>query len=67
MIERSGRYPLDLAVAGDSGYVWTVDSDGSVIRINPNVGLAVAEIRPGSTIQTAIGIGAGYVWVAIQE
>jgi DNA-binding SARP family transcriptional activator/streptogramin lyase len=67
VIERSGRYPLDLAVAGDKGYVWTVDSKGAVIRINPNVELAVAEIRPGSTIQTAIAIGANYVWVAIQE
>jgi DNA-binding SARP family transcriptional activator/DNA-binding beta-propeller fold protein YncE len=67
VIEHSGRYPLDLVVADARGYVWTVDSNGAIIRINPNIGLAVDEIRPGSTIQTAIAVGAGRVWVAIQE
>jgi len=63
---QAGRYPLDLAV-DDSGYVWAVDSTGAVIRVNPNIELAVAEIRPAPTIQSGIAVGAGSVWVAVQD
>jgi DNA-binding SARP family transcriptional activator/DNA-binding beta-propeller fold protein YncE len=65
-IEDAGRYPLDLAVE-DNGYVWVVDSTGAVIRINPNIELAAAEIRPVPAIEAAIAVGGGFVWIAVQD
>jgi DNA-binding SARP family transcriptional activator/streptogramin lyase len=66
-IEGAGRHPLDVAVADDTGHVWAVDSTGAVIRINPNVELAVEQIRTAADIQSAIAVGAGSVWIAVPE
>jgi streptogramin lyase len=65
-IEDAGRYPLDLAVE-DNGYVWVVDSTGAVIRINPDIELAAAEIRAAPAIEAAIAVGAGLVWIGVQD
>jgi DNA-binding SARP family transcriptional activator/streptogramin lyase len=67
IFERAGRNPLDLAVAEDTGHVWAVDSTGAVIRINPNIELAVKQIRTAADIHSAIAIAAGEVWVAVPE
>jgi DNA-binding SARP family transcriptional activator/DNA-binding beta-propeller fold protein YncE len=73
IIEGAGRHPLDLAVAEETGDVWAVDSTGAVIRINPNIELAVEQIRTAADIHsaTAIGaglaVGAGLVWIAVPE
>jgi YVTN family beta-propeller protein len=67
IIRRTGRYPLDLAVAEETGFVWVVDSTGAVIRINPDIELAVSEIRTAPTISSSIAVGAGSAWVAVQE
>ena len=67
VIQRTGRYPLDLAVADGSEYVWAVDLTGAVIRINPNIELAVASIRTAPTIRSAVAVGAGAVWVGVQD
>jgi YVTN family beta-propeller protein len=67
IIPRAGRYPLDLAVADGSEYVWAVDLTGAVARINPNIGLTVARIRTAPTIRSALAVGAGVVWVAVQD
>jgi DNA-binding beta-propeller fold protein YncE len=65
----AGRYPLDLAVAERGDAVWVVDITGTVLRINPNIGLVVdvAEIRPAPTIRSALAVGSGAVWVAVQD
>lgn len=67
IIEGAGRHPLDLAVAEETGHVWAVDSTGAVIRINPNIELAVEQIRTAADIHSAIAVGAGSVWVAVPE
>lgn len=63
----AGRYPLDLAVAERGDTVWAVDSTGAVIRLNPNIDLAVAKIRTASTIESSLAVGGGAVWVAVQD
>jgi YVTN family beta-propeller protein len=67
IIRDAGRYPLDLAVSDERGYVWAVDSTGAVVRINPNIELTAAEIRTAPTIQSAIAVGAGFVWITVQD
>jgi YVTN family beta-propeller protein len=67
IIQGTGRYPLDLAVAEGNGYVWAVDSTGAVIRINPSIELAAAKIRTAPSIQSGIALGADSVWVAVQD
>ena len=67
IIEGTGRHPLDLAVAEETGHVWAVDSTGAVIRINPNIELAVEQIRTAADIHSAITVGAGFVWIAVPE
>jgi streptogramin lyase len=67
IIQRTGRYPLDLAVADGSEDVWAVDLTGAVIRINPNIGLGIARIRTAPARRSAIAVGAGAVWIAVQE
>ena len=61
------RYPLDLAVAERSEAAWVVDSTGALVRINPDIELAVAKIRTASTIHSALAVGGGSVWVAVQD
>ena len=63
----AGRYPLDLAVAERGDTVWAVDTAGAVIRVNPNIDLAVAKIRTASTIRSSLAVGGGAVWVAVQD
>jgi DNA-binding SARP family transcriptional activator len=67
IIPGTGRYPLDLAVADRSDYVWAVDSTGGLLRINPTIDLVVAEIRTAPTRQSAIAVGAGAVWIVVQD
>ena len=67
IIPNAGRHPLDLAVDDTTESIWAVDSTGAVVRVNPNIELTVAEIRTAATIQSAIAVGGGAVWVAVQE
>ena len=61
------RYPLDLAVAERREEAWVVDSTGALVRVNPDIDLAVARIRTTSTIHSALAVGGGSVWVAVQD
>ena len=61
------RYPLDLAVAERREEAWVVDSTGALVRVNPDIDLAVARIRTASTIHSALAVGGGSVWVAVQD
>jgi hypothetical protein len=61
------RFPLDLAVAERSEAAWAVDSTGALVRVNPQIELAVEKIRTASTIHSAVAVGGGAVWVAIQD
>jgi YVTN family beta-propeller protein len=65
----AGRDPIDLAVAERGDAVWVVDVTGTVLRINPEISLAVAtaEIRPTPTTRSALAVGSGAVWVAVQD
>ena len=62
-----GRFPLDLAVADNGDAVWVVDSTGAIVKLNPDIGLAVAKVRPAATIRSALAVGGGAVWVAVQD
>jgi DNA-binding SARP family transcriptional activator/DNA-binding beta-propeller fold protein YncE len=64
---RVGRYPLDLAVAGQGAAAWVVDLAGSVLQLNPEIDLAVAKIRTAPTPHSAITVVSGSVWVAVQD
>jgi hypothetical protein len=46
---------------------WATDSTGSLLRVNPDIDLTVARIRTASTIYSALAVGGGGVWVAVQE
>jgi streptogramin lyase len=61
------RYPLDLAVAERREEAWVVDSTGALVRVNPDIDLAVARIRTASTIHSALAVGGDSVWVAVQD
>ena len=61
------RYPLDLAVAQQREEAWFVDSTGALVRVNPDIDLAVARIRTASTIHSALAVGGGSIWVAVQD
>jgi YVTN family beta-propeller protein len=63
----AGRYPLDLAVGERGETVWAVDATGAVVRLNPNIDLAVAKIRTAPTIRSSLAVGGGAVWVAVQD
>jgi DNA-binding SARP family transcriptional activator/streptogramin lyase len=66
-IPLNARYPLDLAVAERREEAWVVDSTGALVRVNPDIELAVAKIRTTSTIHSALAVGGGSVWVAAQD
>jgi DNA-binding SARP family transcriptional activator/streptogramin lyase len=57
--------PLDLTV-GD-GAVWAVDTDGAVLRIDPATARTVMQTPTAPTIRSALAVGSGDVWIAIQE
>jgi streptogramin lyase len=65
----AGRDPLDLAVAERGDSVWVIDITGTVFRINPAIALpvAAAKIRPEATIRSALAVGSGAIWVAVQD
>jgi len=58
-------YPLDLAFG--AGRLWTVDVRGGLYRIDPGVPSAVkvAQLRP--TIRSALAVGGGKVWIAVEN
>ena len=58
-------FPLDVTVGHHA--VWAVDARGTVLRINPGTAQVVARIPTAPTARSAIAVGAGAVWVAIQE
>jgi YVTN family beta-propeller protein len=58
-------FPLDVTVGRHS--VWAVDVHGTVVRINPTTAAVVATIPTAPTARSAIAVGAGEVWVAIQD
>ena len=61
----TSAFPLDVTV--DRRSVWAVDVGGTVLRINPATAAVVARIPTAPTARSAIGIGAGAVWVAIEQ
>jgi acetolactate synthase regulatory subunit len=46
--------------------VWAVDITGAVLRVNPDIGLTVAKIRPVPTIRAKLAFGNNAVWIAVQ-
>jgi len=58
-------FPLDVTVG--RGSVWAVDVRGTVLRINPDTAAVVASIPTAPTARSAIGVGDGAVWVAIEQ
>jgi YVTN family beta-propeller protein len=58
-------FPLDVTVGRHS--VWAVNVHGTVVRINPTTAAVVATIPTAPTARSAIAVGAGEVWVAIQD
>jgi virginiamycin B lyase len=63
----TSRYPLDIAVPDSGDAVWAVDVTGAVIRLNPEVGLVTAKIATAPTIRSALAVGHGATWVAVQD
>jgi YVTN family beta-propeller protein len=58
-------FPLDVTAGRHS--VWAIDAQGTVLRINPSTAQVVARIPTTPTARSAITVGAGAVWVAIQQ
>lgn len=61
----TSAYPLDLAVSRRS--VWAVDLHGTILRIDPASADVVARIPTAPTARSAIAIGSGAIWVAIED
>jgi DNA-binding SARP family transcriptional activator len=61
----TSAFPLDVTVGRTS--VWAVDVHGTVLRIDPTTADVVARIATAPTARSAIAVGAGAVWVAIQQ
>jgi YVTN family beta-propeller protein len=62
---RGGLFPLDLAVRRNA--LWSVDVRGTVRRYDVRLGKLKAAIRTAPTVRSAIAVGEGKVWVAIQR
>jgi DNA-binding beta-propeller fold protein YncE len=58
-------FPLDVTVGRRS--VWAVDIHGMVLRIDPATTDVAAKIPTAPTARSAIAVGDGAVWVAIQD
>jgi DNA-binding SARP family transcriptional activator/streptogramin lyase len=67
---RAGRFPFDLALSERGDTFWAVDLTGAAIHVNPSIDLTVARvaIRTEPTIpgRSALAVGGGRVWVAVQ-
>ena len=62
---KTTAFPLDVTVGRHS--VWVVDARGAVLRIDPGTAQVIARIPTAPTARSAIAVGAGAVWVAIQQ
>ena len=62
---RFGRYPLDVAV--DDRAAWTIDTQGTVTRIDPASDKPVARIHTAPTIRSALATADGLLWAAIER
>src|SRR5262249_5157957 len=58
-------FPLDVAIGRRS--VWAVDVRGTVLRIDPQTADIVARTATTPTVRSALAVGAGAIWVAIQD
>ena len=58
-------FPLDVAYG--AGALWVVDVRGDLLRVDPRAARVVRTVKLRPTVRSALAVGDGKVWVAVQE